>query len=48
MKKQMGTSLIIRSSLALAFALAIWSPLQAQSAEPAEGKMMTEAKMMER
>ena len=47
MKKQMGTSLIIRSSLALALALAIWSPLQAQSAEPAEGKMMTEAKMME-
>jgi Spy/CpxP family protein refolding chaperone len=48
MKKQMGTSLIIRSSLALALALAIWSPLQAQSAEPADGKMMTESKMMER
>ena len=47
MKNQTCTSLIIRSSLALALALAIWSPLQAQSAEPAEGKMMTEAKMME-
>jgi len=47
MKNQTCTSLIIRSSLALALALAIWSPLQAQSAEPAEGKMMIESKMME-
>jgi len=46
MKKQTHTNLLIRSSLALALALAIWSPVQAQSAKPAEGKMMTEAKMM--
>ena len=48
MKKQTNTNLVIRSSLALALALAIGSPVQAQSAEPAEGKSMTEAKMMER
>src|ERR1039458_6086988 len=48
MKNQMNTNLVIRSSLALALALAIWSPVQARSAEPAEGKNMTEAKMMER
>ena len=43
MKKQTHTNLLIRSSLALALALAIWSPVQAQ---PAEGMM--EGKMMER
>jgi hypothetical protein len=48
MKKQTNTNLVIRSSLALALALAIWSPGQARSAEPAEGKNMTEATMMER
>jgi uncharacterized protein HemX len=47
MKKQTHTNILIRSSLALALALAIWTPIQSQSAEPAEGKMMTEAKMME-
>jgi len=47
MKIQTHTNILIRSSLALALTLAIWSPVQAQSAEPAEGKMMTEAKMME-
>lgn len=47
MKKQTHTNILIRSSLALALALVIWSPVQSQSAEPAEGKMMTEAKMME-
>ena len=51
MKKQTHTNILIRSSLALALALAlaIWSPVQAQaqSAEPAEGKMMTKSKMME-
>lgn len=48
MKKQTYMNILIRSSLALALALAlvIWSPVQSQSAEPAEGKMMTEAKMM--
>ena len=48
MKNQTNTKLVIRSSLALALALAIWSPVQGRSAEPAEGKLVTEAKMMER
>lgn len=50
MKKQTNTNLIIRSTLALAWALAlvIWSPLQSQAAEPVAGTNMTEAKMMER
>jgi hypothetical protein len=48
MKNQTHTNLVICSSLALALALAIWSPAQSQSAEPAEGKMMMEGKMMER
>lgn len=50
MKKQKSTNLIIRSTLALVWALAlvIWSPLQSQSAEPVAGTNMTEAKMMER
>ena len=47
MKKQTHTNLLIRSSLALALALAIWSPVPARSAESAEGEKMTEAKMME-
>ena len=48
MKEQTNTNLLIRSSLALALALAIWTPVQSQSAEPAEGKKMMEDKMMER
>ena len=48
MKKQTITNLLIRSSLAFALALAIWAPVQSQSAEPAEGKKMMEGKMMER
>ena len=48
MKEQTHTNLVIRSSLALALALAIWSPVQALSAEPAKGKKMMEVKMMER
>jgi iron-sulfur cluster repair protein YtfE (RIC family) len=48
MKKQTNASLVIRSSLALALAIAIWSPVQAQPIEPAQGKMMMEGKMMER
>ena len=48
MNNQTNTNLVIRSSLALALALAIWSPVQARSDEPAEGKNMTVAKMMER
>jgi hypothetical protein len=45
LKNQRQTNLIIRSSLALALALAIWSPVQARSAEPVEGKVMTAAAM---
>jgi len=47
MKKQTHTNLLVRSSLGLALALAIWTPVQSQSAEPAEGKKMMEGKMME-
>ena len=47
MKNQTHTTLI-RSGLALALALAIWSPVRAQTPEPAEGKTMTAATMMER
>ena len=48
MKNQTNTTFVIRSSLALALALAIWSPVHAQSPEPTEGKTMTAATMMER
>jgi hypothetical protein len=47
MKNQTNTNLVIRSTFALALALAIWSPVQAQSAKPAQMKNMTEAKMMQ-
>ncbi len=47
MRTQSSTNLVIRSSLAVALALAIWSPTQARSAEPADGKTMMEGKMME-
>jgi hypothetical protein len=43
MKNQRQTNLIIRSSIALA--LVIWSPAQARSAEPVEGKVVTAAAM---
>jgi len=46
MKNQTNTNLLLRSSLALILALAIWSPVQTRSAEPADGKMMMEGKMM--
>ena len=48
MKNQTQTNFVIRSGLALVLALAIWSPVQTRSAEVAGGKVMTEAKMMER
>jgi len=48
MKKATFTNLVIRSSLALTLAFAIWSPAPARSAEPAEGKSMMNGKMMER
>lgn len=38
----------ISSGLALALALAIWSPLQAQTAEPKQAKSMMAAPMMEK
>jgi uncharacterized protein HemX len=51
MKQQSTLTFAIRSSLllavAVAFAVAIWSPVQAQKAEPAEGKMKMDGKMME-
>ncbi|MEO8049802.1 MAG: hypothetical protein ABI833_05250 [Acidobacteriota bacterium] len=42
------TKFAIRSGLALALALAIWSPLQAQTAEPEQAKGMMAAPMMEK
>lgn len=47
MKNQTNTNLAIRSSLALALALAIWSPVHAQSVTPKQGKSMMEVPMME-
>ncbi len=48
MRKQTNTTRAIRSGLALALSLAIWSPVHAQSPEPAEGKTVTAATMMDR
>jgi hypothetical protein len=48
MKNQMKTNLAIRSSIALGLALTVWSPVYAQSPQPAQRKAMTEATMMER
>src|SRR5664279_3971524 len=48
MKNQTNTKLAIRSSLAFALALTIWSPVQAQSVKSAEGNSLTQATMMER
>ena len=42
MKERTQTNVVLRSSLALALALAIWSPVQARSAGPVEGKDVTE------
>jgi hypothetical protein len=47
MKNKTTTNLLFRSSLAVALALAIWTPVQSQSAEQAEGKMMMGDKMMD-
>jgi mannose-6-phosphate isomerase-like protein (cupin superfamily) len=47
MKNQSNTNRIIRSRFALTLALAIWSPVQTQSAESAGGKNLTEAKTMD-
>ena len=48
MKLQPHTNLVIRTSLAFALAIIIWSPAHAQNAEPATGKTMMDGKMMER
>jgi hypothetical protein len=48
MKHYRNSHLVICSGLALAFVLAVWSPVQAQSAAPTEVKHPMEATMMER
>jgi hypothetical protein len=48
MKSLTNMTFATRSNLALALALAIWSPVHAQSPEPSKGKPMTAATMMER
>src|SRR5664279_769361 len=48
MKNQTNTQLVVCSSLALILALALCSPIQAQSAQTAEEKTPTAAAMMER
>ena len=48
MKHHTNPHLVICSGLALAFVLAVWSPVQAQSAAPPEVKHPMEATMMER
>jgi len=47
MKKQTYANIIIRSALALALALAVWSPLQSQAAGPVEEKSIKKTEMME-
>jgi hypothetical protein len=47
MTDRTNTSLVIPASLALALALAIGSPVQAQSTEPAAGTKAMDGKMME-
>jgi hypothetical protein len=47
MKQQAQTNVVIRSSLALILALALWAPIELQAAEPPARKMM-EGKMTER
>ncbi len=46
MNTQTNTALVIRSSLAIALAVAIWAPTNARSAEPAKSKMKMDGKMM--
>ena len=47
MKHHTNPHLVICSGLALAFVLAVWSPVQAQSSAPAEVKHPMEVTMME-
>ena len=47
MKNHTNTTMTARSGLALALALAIWSPVHGLSLKPAKGKTMMAAPMME-
>jgi len=47
MNNQTHPNRLLRSSLSLAMALAVWAPIPAHSAEHAAGGKMTSAKMME-
>ncbi|HBA84159.1 MAG TPA: hypothetical protein DCZ95_08720 [Verrucomicrobia bacterium] len=47
MKNQTHANFVIRSSLVLALALAVWAPVRSQAAEPAQGERMMGGKMME-
>ena len=47
MKTQTNLTLAIYCSLSLALAVVIWFPVPLQAQEPAKGKVMTEANMME-
>lgn len=46
MKIKSQTSFLVRSCFALSVALAVWSPLRAQSSEPMDMKMKMDGKMM--
>jgi hypothetical protein len=46
MKHQNNSSLVIRSNLVWALAVALWFPVQVRSAEPTDGNMMMGGKMM--
>ena len=46
MNQHTDTNLVLRSGLAIALALTLWSPVQAQSADPAEEKTKMEGKTM--
>src|SRR5690349_6184950 len=48
MKIQMNLNRIITCSLGLALAVALLNPIQSRAAEPLEGKMMMDGKMMDR
>ena len=47
MKNLTSPSLLFRTSIALALALALWSPARAQTGEPSDGKTKIEGKMVE-
>ena len=47
MNNQTHPFTLIRFAVLIVLALAIWSPVEAQSAQPTDGKMIAEGKMME-